>query len=277
MNNLSKLNLTPDSNLGNLPLWEVDIDYNYIGKRLINLFEQDPLIPGVIISQNHHYEGMISRRIFFEFMSRTYSLGLFLERDIESLYNILKPEVFMLKEEALILDAIPIILARDSKQIYEPIVVKSHAQRYRVLDIHQLLLAYSQIQISILIQLKEVKEESKIAKENLQCLREIYLGTTQTAQVNTMTRIRDYSTQDTNNSANLLVGNIIHVNRYVHDLLKLISLYQEFYPEPPAEIQQTIKKIDFESISAEMPKLLTLVKNGARQIQQFIRALQNSL
>jgi hypothetical protein len=277
MNNLSKLNLTPDSNLGNLPLWEVDIDYNYIGKRLINLFEQDPLIPGVIISQNHHYEGMISRRIFFEFMSRPYSLGLFLERDIESLYNILKPEVFMLKEEVLILDAIPIILARDSKQIYEPIVIKSQEQRYRVLDIHQLLLAYSQIQISILIQLKEVKEESKIAKENLQCLRKIYLETTQTAQVNTMTRIRDYSTQDTNNSANLLVGNIIHINRYVHDLLKLISLYQKFYPEPPAEIQQTIKKIDFESISAEMPKLLTLVKNGARQIQQFVRALQNSL
>jgi hypothetical protein len=276
MNNLSKLNLTLDSNLGNLPLSEVAIEYNYIGKQLIKLFQQ-PLIPGVIITQNNHYQGMISRRIFFEFMSRPFSLGLFSERDIQSLYNILNPEVFMLMKEVLIVDAIPIILARDSEQIYEPIVVQSTTGNYRVLDIHHLLLAYSQIQASTLTELKEVKEESKFAKNNLQCLQTIYLETIKTEEFNTITLNRANLTKDMNNSANLLMGNIIHINRYVHDLLKLISLYQEFYPQPRVEIQQAIKKINFESISTEMPKLLTLIKNSARQIQQFVRALRNSV
>jgi hypothetical protein len=276
MNNLSKLNLTLDSNLGNLPLSEVAIEYNYIGKQLIKLFQQ-PLIPGVIITQNNHYQGMISRRIFFEFMSRPFSLGLFSERDIQSLYNILNPKVFMLMEEVLIVDAIPIILARDSEQIYEPIVVQSTTGNYRVLDIHHLLLAYSQIQASTLTELKEVKEESKFAKNNLQCLQTIYLETIKTEEFNTITLNRANLTKDMNNSANLLMGNIIHINRYVHDLLKLISLYQEFYPQPRVEIQQAIKKINFESISTEMPKLLTLIKNSARQIQQFVRALRNSV
>ncbi|AFZ00339.1 histidine kinase [Calothrix sp. PCC 6303] len=290
MDNLSKLNLTPDSNLGNLPLWEVNIEYNYIGKQLIKIFEQNSLIPGVMITRNHHYQGMISRRIFFEFMSRPYSLGLFLERDIESLYNILKPKVLTLTEEVLIVDAIPIILARDSQQIYEPIVIKSTfdtiagdsekiaesvmikstTDNYRIVDVHQLLLAYSQIQISTLFQLKKLKEESQIVKNNLQSLLQV-------EEVNTKNGIGGNETQDINNSANLLLGNVIHVNRYVHELLKLISLYQEFYPEPPVEIRQVMNQINVEYISAEMPKMLSLVKNSARQIQQFARVLKDKV
>jgi hypothetical protein len=276
MNNLNRLNLTPNSHLGNLLLWEVSIEYNYVGKQLIKIFE-DPLVPGVIITKNNHYQGMISRRTFFEFMSRPFSLGLFSERDIESLYSILQPEVLILMEKVLILEAVPIILERNSEQIYEPIVVQSTTGDYRVLDIHQLLLAYSQIQVSILTELKEVKEESQLIQNTLQRFQTIYLETLKMEESNTTTLHQADLTKDINNSANLLMGNIIHINRYVHDLLKLVSLYQEFYPEPRVEIQQAITKINFEYISAEMPKLLNLVKNSARQIQQFTRALWNSV
>jgi hypothetical protein len=277
MNHLSNLNLTLDSNLGNLLLWEIEIKHSYTGKQLFRLFDQEPLIPGVIVTQDHHYQGMISRQIFFEFMSRPFSLVLFSERDIESLYSTLKPEVFVMMEEVLIVDAVPIVLARGLEQIYEPIVIKTLTDNYRVLDIHQLLLAYSQIQMSAMIQFKAAREKFKITQNNLQRLQKVYLETIQAETVQTMTQIRDNSTQDINYSANILVGNIIHIHRHVHNLLKLISLYQEFYPEPPAEIRQATKKINFEFISAEVPKLLTLVKNNARQVQRFMRDLRNSI
>ena len=80
--NVDQLNLKLESTLQELPVWTIQIETNHPGNELAMLFEEDPLLPGIILTKEKKYVGMISRRLFFEQMSRPYGLGLFAGRPV---------------------------------------------------------------------------------------------------------------------------------------------------------------------------------------------------
>jgi PAS domain S-box-containing protein len=78
-----------------------------------------------------------------------------------------------------------------------------------------------------------------------------------------------------NNPVNFIYGNITPANDYIHDLLQLIRLYQEYYPQPVAIIKQEIEVIDLEFLMQDLPKLLNSIKIGAERIRQIVLSLRN--
>ncbi|WP_373270808.1 ATP-binding protein [Nostoc sp. T09] len=139
MTSANELNLQLESTLQELPLWSVYVEVKSLVNDLTTLFKQEPLLPGIILTKNHKYQGMISRQRFFEHMSRPYSLSLFATRPIENLINFLQPEVCIVSEEMRIVDAIQIALQRVPQLVYEPILVKTNSGNYQLVDFHQLL------------------------------------------------------------------------------------------------------------------------------------------
>ncbi len=91
------------------------------------------------------FAGMISRRRFLEYMSRPYGLELFSKRPIECLYRSAETETLILNGDTLIVAAARHSLQRAAELLYEPIVVEVAPQVYRLLDVHELLIAQSQI------------------------------------------------------------------------------------------------------------------------------------
>ncbi|MCY7273716.1 MAG: ATPase, partial [Phormidesmis sp. CAN_BIN44] len=79
------LNLT--STLRELPAWETQLELTCMGDRLVELFEREQSLPGVMLTQDQHYRGMISRRRFLEVMSRPYSQEIFRQRSLAVLYG----------------------------------------------------------------------------------------------------------------------------------------------------------------------------------------------
>ena len=43
-----------------------------------------------------------------------------------------------------------------------------------------------------------------------------------------------------NNPVSFIHGNLTHINQYSQDLLRLMRLYREYFPDPPTVIQETI-------------------------------------
>jgi PAS domain S-box-containing protein len=77
-----------------------------------------------------------------------------------------------------------------------------------------------------------------------------------------------------NNPVNFIYGNLSHANDYTQDLLHLIELYQNHYPEPVPEIQEEVDNIELEFLMEDLPKLLTSMKVGADRIQQIVASLR---
>ncbi|WP_062286969.1 ATP-binding protein [Nostoc piscinale] len=78
-----------------------------------------------------------------------------------------------------------------------------------------------------------------------------------------------------NNPVNFIYGNINPAINYVHDLFKLINLYQENYPYPVDVIREEIDAIDLEFLISDLPKLLSSMKIGADRIRQIVLSLRN--
>lgn len=68
--------------------------------------------------------------------------------------------------------------------------------------------------------------------------------------------------------------NIHHATEYFQDLLHLINSYQEYYPNPPEEIQGKMEAIDFEFLVDDLPTLLNSMKKGSDRICEIVQSLR---
>ncbi|WP_293329946.1 ATP-binding protein [Microcoleus sp. CAWBG58] len=78
-----------------------------------------------------------------------------------------------------------------------------------------------------------------------------------------------------NNPVNFIYGNLCHANQYTQDLLRLVELYQQEYPNASAPIQDYIEAIELDFLSEDLSKLISSMKMGTEQIQQIVLSLRN--
>jgi PAS domain S-box-containing protein len=77
-----------------------------------------------------------------------------------------------------------------------------------------------------------------------------------------------------NNPVTFISCNVTPAMEYTSNLLELISLYQQHYPTPCAEIQDEIEAINLDFIKEDFPKLLRSMKEGASRIHRIVQSLR---
>ncbi len=80
--------------------------------------------------------------------------------------------------------------------------------------------------------------------------------------------------QEIDSPANFIHGNLDHAERYALELLHLVDLYQERYPQPDADLQAELTALDLDFIRVDLPELLTSLQTGTRRIREVIASLR---
>jgi signal transduction histidine kinase len=78
-----------------------------------------------------------------------------------------------------------------------------------------------------------------------------------------------------NNPVNFIHGNLSHVESGTQDLLHMIDLYQQEYPQPNARIRTEAEEIDLPFLQDDLPKMLASMKVGTDRIRQIVLSLRN--
>ncbi|NET02162.1 MAG: PAS domain S-box protein [Sphaerospermopsis sp. SIO1G1] len=78
-----------------------------------------------------------------------------------------------------------------------------------------------------------------------------------------------------NNPINFIHGNLFPAKEYVEELLTVLDLYQQYYPEPPQEIQEIISEIDLEFVKEDLIKLVNSMRIGTDRIREIVLSLRN--
>ena len=78
-----------------------------------------------------------------------------------------------------------------------------------------------------------------------------------------------------NNPINFIYGNLEHANQYIIDLVKLVRLYQQEYPQPTEIIAEEIEAIELDFITEDLLKMLESMKIGSDRIRQIVLSLRN--
>ncbi len=97
----------------------------------------------------------------------------------------------------------------------------------------------------------------------------------QTAKMSSLGEIVAGVSHEINNPINFIYGNLYYTHDYIQDLLTLLQLYQQEYPEPSATIQNQLEEIDFEFLVEDLPKMLSSMRGGADRIRDIVQSLRN--
>ncbi|MEM9543452.1 MAG: ATP-binding protein [Cyanobacteria bacterium P01_E01_bin.42] len=78
-----------------------------------------------------------------------------------------------------------------------------------------------------------------------------------------------------NNPVAFIHGNINCAGCYLQDLLEIIVLYQQTYPNPTQNIQNLLENVELEFLSEDFPKLLRSMQLGTSRISEIIASVRN--
>ncbi|MBE9142184.1 sensor histidine kinase [Planktothrix mougeotii] len=77
-----------------------------------------------------------------------------------------------------------------------------------------------------------------------------------------------------NNPISFISGNLVPTQEYIQDLLKLIYLYQNEYPQPSIAIQSFLQECDLEFMINDLQNILGSMQRGTERIRRIILALR---
>ncbi len=141
------------------------------------------------------------------------------------------------------------------------------------------LLAQIGLQLGIALQQAELLEQTQNQAQALaQTLAELRCTQTHLIQNEKMAGLGQLVAgvaHEINNPINFVYGNLSYVEEYAEDLLSLIALYQECYPQPAMPIRDRASTIDLDFITNDLPKILNSMKAGTERIRQLVLSLRS--
>ena len=97
----------------------------------------------------------------------------------------------------------------------------------------------------------------------------------QTEKISSLGQLVAGVAHEINNPINFIYGNITHATEYATDLLGLLHLYQEKYPNPVPEIVEAAEDLDIDFLMEDFTKILESMKLGADRIRDLVVSLRN--
>nr|MDJ0775886.1 AAA family ATPase [Mastigocoleus sp. MO_167.B18] len=122
---------------------------------------------------------------------------------------------------------------------------------------------------------KELIEKNEYLQKTLKELRTTQAQLIQSEKMSSLGQMVAGIAHEINNPINFIHGNINYSCEYVQDLLDLIAVYQQEYPEPTNAVIAKAEQIDLNFLTADFLKILNSMKVGSSRIRNIVLGLRN--
>lgn len=151
-------------------------------------------------------------------------------------------------------------------------LICSHHYRFWWTKAEETLLQATCDQLAIAIAQSQLYRQTQ---DQVEQLKQAQLQLVQSEKMSSLGQMVAGVAHEINNPVNFIYGNLSHVDQYSQDLLNLIDLYQQHYPQPKPEITEEIEAIELDFVREDLPKTLASMQMGAERIRKLILSLRN--
>lgn len=248
-----------ESTLQELQLHTFQADLTCLGRKVADVFEAHPLLPGVILIEEGQFVGMISRQQFLEYLLRPQGLELFLHQPLKVLHSYTRSKVLLLPQSMTIVGAAQHALRRLPEFQGEPIVVQVGPQDYRLLNVHELNIAYWQI--------RGIETQVRYERTQVRMI--------QSDKMANLGRLVDGLAHEVLDPVSFIWGNLTYLTIYSQGILQLVSAYEQHLPYPSPDIVAIAEEIELDYIRQDLPRAIESIKVGAERLTKLATSLQN--
>ena len=132
-----------------------------------------------------------------------------------------------------------------------------------------------QAQVDLQFSEQREREKAQQLEQTLEDLKNAQSQLIQSAKMSSIGQMVAGVAHEINNPISFIYGNIIPAAQYARNLVRLIQLYQQQYPEPVPEIAEELAEVEVDFIAEDFPRILASMQVGANRIKQIVLSLRN--
>ncbi|MGB3756715.1 MAG: PAS domain S-box protein [Rivularia sp. (in: cyanobacteria)] len=122
---------------------------------------------------------------------------------------------------------------------------------------------------------EKMQKQARTLQEALSKLQNTQAKLVQSEKMSSLGQMVAGVAHEINNPVNFIHGNLKPACEYVKDLLGLLALYQQHYPQPHSEIQTEIETVELDFIQEDLTKILNSMQQGTTRIREIVLSLRN--
>ncbi|MEG4344615.1 CBS domain-containing protein [Microcoleus sp. A003_D6] len=120
-----------------------------------------------------------------------------------------------------------------------------------------------------------LKNQAQQLEETVRKLQQTQTQLVQTEKMSSLGQMIAGIAHEINNPVNFIYGNLSHANHYIKELLQLLKLYQQHYPEPVSEIREVAAGMEIDFLVEDLSKILSSMQVGTERIRQIVLSMRN--
>ncbi|NJN75705.1 MAG: HAMP domain-containing protein [Synechococcaceae cyanobacterium RL_1_2] len=121
---------------------------------------------------------------------------------------------------------------------------------------------------------QSLRDKNETIKQTLEELQRTQAQMVHSEKMSSLGQMVAGVAHEINNPVNFIYGNIVHAEDYLQDLLGLVQLYQQEYPDPAPRITDEMEAIELDFVMTDVVKVMGSMKMGAKRIQEIVKSLR---
>ncbi|RUS98052.1 hypothetical protein DSM106972_082710 [Dulcicalothrix desertica PCC 7102] len=122
---------------------------------------------------------------------------------------------------------------------------------------------------------KKIYQQMQEIEATLQKLKQTQAQLIQSEKMSSLGQMVAGIAHEINNPNSFIRGNLTHARGYNQDILNLLSLYRENYPNPCETILENIETIELDFIVEDLSKIFSSMETGCDRITDIVLSLRN--